>query len=201
MLRIAGRTWLFLLASGAAFAFDGAVTGRVLDESGATVAGARITLSTAAGNTVALTESGSDGRFQISGVLPQTYSLTVAKSAFAPARLPVRVDRDNPTELTVRLTMQPLTSQVTVTAETGKVETVDNVAQQVNTVSRSDIDQRVQVVTVEALKEEVGVDVQRTVSVMGGIAVRGLLGKNVAVYRDGVRYTTSAQRGGVSTFL
>ena len=31
--------------------------------------------------------------------------------------------------------------------------------------------------------------------------MRGLTGKNVAVYVDGVRYTTSTQRGGVSTFF
>ena len=201
MLQIAGKAWIFLLFSCATWAFGGTVTGIVMDESGATVAGARISLSSAAGNTVATTESGNDGRFRIAEVTPETYSLTVAKSAFATARLPVRVETGQSADLTVRLTLQPLRSHITVTAETGKVESVDNVPHQVNTVSRNDIDQRVQTVAIEALKEEVGVDVQRTVSVMGGIAVRGLLGKNVAVYRDGVRYTTSAQRGGVSTFL
>jgi outer membrane cobalamin receptor len=36
---------------------------------------------------------------------------------------------------------------------------------------------------------------------MGGIYIRGLTGNKVVVYRDGVRYSTSAARGGVSTFF
>jgi hemoglobin/transferrin/lactoferrin receptor protein len=45
------------------------------------------------------------------------------------------------------------------------------------------------------------VALQRTSPTMGEIFVRGLTGKNVSVYVDGVRYTTSTQRGGVSTFF
>src|SRR4029450_8593017 len=36
---------------------------------------------------------------------------------------------------------------------------------------------------------------------LSAVFVRGLTGRNVAVYVDGVRYTTSAQRGGVGTFF
>jgi hemoglobin/transferrin/lactoferrin receptor protein len=116
-------------------------------------------------------------------------------------RTALRVESGRPAEVTVRLAIQPLSSEVTVTAETGLVENAFDVAQQLNLVQRDGIEARVHTVAIDALQEEPGVDVQRTVPVMGGAAVRGLLGKNVAVYRDGVRYTTSAQRGGVSTFL
>ncbi len=75
---------------------------------------------------------------------------------------------------------------MTVTAETNGVLTTADVPQRVNIISRDEI-----------LAGEPGVDGPA----MGGPAVRGLLKKNVAVYRDGVRYTTSAQRGGVSTFF
>src|SRR6185503_16953761 len=36
---------------------------------------------------------------------------------------------------------------------------------------------------------------------LSAVFVRGLTGRNVGVYLDGVRYTTSAQRGGVGTFF
>src|SRR4030095_4248123 len=77
---------------------------------------------------------------------------------------------------------------------------LDDVPQRINAIPESTISQRLRMVNVDLFREEPGVDVQRTAPAMGGGAVRGLLGKNGAVYRDGVRYTTSAQRGGVSTF-
>src|SRR4029450_2522632 len=49
--------------------------------------------------------------------------------------------------------------------------------------------------------EEAGPHVQRTSPVMAGVFVRGLTGNKVNVFVDGVRYSTGAQRGGVSTFL
>ncbi|HEX5965139.1 MAG TPA: TonB-dependent receptor, partial [Pyrinomonadaceae bacterium] len=42
---------------------------------------------------------------------------------------------------------------------------------------------------------------QRTSPSLSAVFVRGLTGRNVAVFVDGVRYTTSAQRGGVGTFF
>jgi len=103
-------------------------------------------------------------------------------------------------DMVITLHVQPVISEITVTAEAGHVASVNDVAQRVNVTSRVDIEQRFSNVLVDVLKEEVGVDVQRTSPVMGGISVRGLLGKNVAIYRDGVRYTTSAQRGESALF-
>ena len=53
----------------------------------------------------------------------------------------------------------------------------------------------------QAAAEEVGLHVQRTSPTIGGVFVRGLTGTKVNVFVDGVRYTTSAQRGGISTFF
>ena len=53
----------------------------------------------------------------------------------------------------------------------------------------------------QVVDEEPGVNLQRTSPSLSAVFVRGLTGRNVAVYVDGVRYTTSAQRGGVGTFF
>ena len=53
----------------------------------------------------------------------------------------------------------------------------------------------------QVVNEEQGVNLQRTSPSLSAVFVRGLTGRNVAVYVDGVRYTTSAQRGGVGTFF
>lgn len=191
---------LSMLVLAAAAAAE-SVSGVVLDAAGGAVPGARLTLTTARLNAAGSGQSGPDGRFRMADVSPGSYVLTVEKTSFAASRTAVRIETGRGAEVTVRLAIQSLSSEVTVTAETGLVENAFDVAQQVNLVDRGEIELRAHTVAVEALREEPGVDVQRTVPVMGGVAVRGLLGKNVAVYRDGVRYTTSAQRGGVSTFL
>ena len=56
-------------------------------------------------------------------------------------------------------------------------------------------------VVAQVVDEEQGVNLQRTSPSLSAVFVRGLTGRNVAVYVDGVRYTTSAQRGGVGTFF
>jgi hemoglobin/transferrin/lactoferrin receptor protein len=196
------KVTLALLALAAvAWAAGETVSGVVLDAAGGAVPGARLTLSTARQNGAGTAETGPDGRFRFADVQPESYVLTTEKSGFSASRTALRVEPGRGADITVKLAIQAMSSEVTVTAETGLVGNAFEVAQQVNLVDRGEIDQRAHSVAIEALREEPGVDVQRTSPVMGGVAVRGLLGKNVAVYRDGVRYTTSAQRGGVSTFL
>jgi hemoglobin/transferrin/lactoferrin receptor protein len=191
-----------LLAMATALSAAGeSITGTVLDAAGAAIPGARLTLSTARQEVAGSAESGVDGRFRIGDAPPGSYVLTTEKPSFASSRTAVRVEEGRVLDVTVRLAIHPIAVEVTVTAETGLAGSAFEVAQSVNVIDRAEIGQRVHTVAVEALREEPGVDVQRTVPVMGGVAVRGLLGKNVVVYRDGVRYTTSAQRGGVSTFL
>jgi hemoglobin/transferrin/lactoferrin receptor protein len=60
---------------------------------------------------------------------------------------------------------------------------------------------RTRTVVAQAVAEEVGVHLQRTSPTIAGIFVRGLTGNKVNVFVDGVRYSTGAQRGGISTFL
>ncbi len=176
------------------------LSGRVTDQSGAAVSGALITVRGADRSVLASGESATDGSFQLSLPREGTVSVTVARPGFSPSITPWAVTKGNPAEIRVVLAIQPVGAQVTVTAETSRVASLDDTPQRANVVSESEIEQRVRTVNVDLFREEPGVEVQRTAPAMGGVAVRGLLGKNVAVYRDGVRYTTSAQRGGVSTF-
>jgi outer membrane receptor for ferrienterochelin and colicin len=91
--------------------------------------------------------------------------------------------------------------RVTVTAEVGQKVELENVPQAVNLIGNEQILQRTNPILAQAVQEEAGVNLQRTSPTMGGIFVRGLVGSKVNVYVDGVRYTTGAQRGGVSTFF
>jgi hemoglobin/transferrin/lactoferrin receptor protein len=176
------------------------LSGKVIDQSGAVVPGATAALRQADQTIVSSGETGPDGTFRIQLPRDGSFSLVVTRLGFSPSRTIVDATPGKPPEIVVQLTIAPVGSQVTVTAETSHAAELDNIAQRVNVVSDSTINQRIRTVSVDMFLGEVGVEVQRTAPTMGGVAVRGLLGKNVAVYRDGIRYTTSAQRGGVSTF-
>lgn len=208
--RIASPAWslafaVFLLAShlspALAQAARGAVVGSVKDQGGAAVVDARVWLVNTQQAVLRSARSDASGAFRFDDVPPGTYEVRVARADFDHRRLPVRVVAGETTNVTVTLEVNRVSERVTVTAETGQVVDRERVAQQVNVISESDIAQRTTAVLAQVADEEVGVNLQRTSPTIGGIFVRGLTGNKVATYVDGVRYTTSAMRGGINTFF
>ncbi|MGB7924491.1 MAG: TonB-dependent receptor [Pyrinomonadaceae bacterium] len=179
----------------------GEVTGVVKDQSGAVVSGARVTLINAQQAVFGSTESDTQGRFSFKDVPVGTYVVEATRTDFASRRVAARVTDDGTTDVVAELEVIPITDEVTVTADTGQAQDRGRVAQQVNVIPEEQIRLRTTAQLAQVADEEVGVALQRTSPTMGEIFVRGLTGKNVSVYVDGVRYTTSTQRGGVSTFF
>src|SRR5215213_1645783 len=180
---------------------QGAVEGTVTDAAGGALAGARIYLTDARQALAAAGETDAAGRFRLEAVAPGTYVLRVARKEFAARRVPVEVRTGQTASLAVKLEVESLAEQVTVTAEAGQVADARNTAQPVNIISEDEISERAAEVVAQVVDEEQGVNLQRTSPSLSAVFVRGLTGRNVAVYVDGVRYTTSAQRGGVGTFF
>ena len=116
-------------------------------------------------------------------------------------RAAVHVTQETPVEVAVVLELIPISEQVTITAEAGLVADTRQVDTQVNVINERKILERAPEVVAQVVDEEPGVNLQRTSPSLSAVFVRGLTGRNVAVYVDGVRYTTSAQRGGVGTFF
>ena len=179
----------------------GQINGVVKDQSGAVVSGARVTLLNAQQAVYGTTESDAQGHFSFPDTPVGTYVVETTRKDFASRRVSARVSAGVTTDVTTVLEIIPITDAVTVTADTGQAQDRDRVVQQVNVVNEDQIRLRSTAVLAQVADEEVGVSLQRTSPTMGEIFVRGLTGKNVAVYVDGVRYTTSTQRGGVSTFF
>ena len=114
----------------------------------------------------------------------------------------MRVEADRPrTGLAVDLQPEAFREEVTVTATPGRADALGDVAQRVNVIGEEEIALRAKAVLAQAASEEVGLHLQRTSPTMAGVFVRGLTGNKVNVFVDGVRYSTSAQRGGISTFF
>jgi outer membrane receptor protein involved in Fe transport len=189
------------LAAPARQSSQGAVEGTVTDAAGGALAGVRVYLLDARQALAGAGETDAAGRFRLESVAPGTYVLRIARKDFAARRVPVEVGAGQTASLAVKLEVEALAEQVTVTAEAGQVADARNTAQPVNIVNEDEISERAPEVVAQVVDEEQGVNLQRTSPSLSAVFVRGLTGRNVAVYVDGVRYTTSAQRGGVGTFF
>ncbi len=179
---------------------SGDLRGIVLDPSGAPLSDARVALRTASMSSSAAGATDSQGRFQLVRLAPGSYVLTVAKPGFSESRTAVDVGTLPGAELTVRMSLSAMSAEVTVTAQTGQVVAAESIAQPITIIPQEELYQRAMVLS-DVADGEAGVQQLRTSPTLGAFFVRGLTGKNVAIFRDGVRYTTSAQRGGISTFL
>jgi outer membrane receptor protein involved in Fe transport len=180
---------------------DGTVQGVVHAAGGVPVAGAAVTLQSAQGAVAASARTGADGSFRLEAA-PGSYVLAAEQPGFATRRIAVRVESGRTLEgVAVELRTETFREEVTVTASPGRADALEGVAQRVNVVGEEELALRAKAVLAQAAAEEVGLHVQRTSPTIGGVFVRGLTGTKVNVFVDGVRYTTSAQRGGISTFF
>lgn len=174
--------------------------GVVLDPSGSPVGLARVTLSTAARVLVSVAQTDTSGRFELAELVAGSYVLAASKAGFAEFRTAVEASDSLVQEVTARLDLNPVRAELTVSAESNNVMASGDVPQPVTILSKEDLYKRATLLS-DAADGEAGVHQLRTSPTLGAYFVRGLTGKNVALFRDGVRYTTSAQRGGISTFL
>jgi outer membrane receptor protein involved in Fe transport len=179
----------------------GSLTGVVRDSSGAVVAGADVVLLTAQQTSVRSTRSAADGRFTFEKIPTGRYVLLVSYAGFADRRTAVTVGGTGPVSVELTLEPTPVQAEVTVTATPGLVQDLQAVSQPVNVIESGAIFERAKTVVAQAVLEEPGVNLLRTSPTMGGIYIRGLTGNKVNIFVDGVRYSNSAQRGGVNTFL
>jgi hemoglobin/transferrin/lactoferrin receptor protein len=176
------------------------ISGIVKDQNASVVAGARVFLLNKQTRMEKYTVTDANGSFTFENLTPSEYEIRVVAEGFAVGNQTVNVSSPNENN-SVEITLAIGESRVTVTAETGGVEETQNVPQAVNIINANEIMQRTASVLSNVAKEEAGLNVQQTSPTIGAIVVRGLTGKNVVNYVDGVRYTTGAQRGGINTFF
>lgn len=186
----------FLTAEGAA-----SVSGWVKDSTGAAVEKASIALLSGDRDVWGTATSDAIGRFEIKNVAPARYLLVVKARGFRDRRQAIGVESGKATSVEVVLGEPAIEEEITVTADRGGVLSVEDQPQPVTVISEDVIAARAKAVVAQAANEEASVHLQRTSPTIAGIYVRGLTGKNVNVFVDGVRYSNSAQRGGVNTFL
>ncbi len=176
------------------------ISGIIRDKLGAVVTSAEVVLITPQQTVQVSTRSDDVGRFTFNSVPPGSYILRVTVPGFAEQRMAVNVGAAA-VLINVVLGISPVREAVTITANPGRVADVDLVTQQVNVIGAAQLEERAKAVTAQLANEEPGLNPQRTSPTIGGVFVRGLTGNKVNVFVDGVRYSTSAARGGINTFL
>jgi hemoglobin/transferrin/lactoferrin receptor protein len=195
---------LFILSSLAAAALASekpTISGVVRDSEGAVLPGAEISLLNAQQAIIGTAKTDGEGRFIIDDVPTGSHLLVIASKGFAEHRRAISIRGTDSLSIEVSLEPRAASEEVTVTANLGNVESVEAISQQVNVIGEINIDERAKTVVAQVANEEVGVHLQRTSPTVSGIVIRGVTGNKVNIFVDGVRYTTSAQRGGISTFL
>ncbi|MCA1638555.1 MAG: carboxypeptidase regulatory-like domain-containing protein, partial [Acidobacteria bacterium] len=175
------------------------VGGTVKDPNNAVVAGAHVFLLNVQTGTEKATVSDASGGFKFENIIPGDYEVRVTAEGFAPRTQSFQVTDGGVNNLEIALAIGE--NRVTVTAEIGQAEELRNVPQPVTVIGTNEILERATSVLANVGEEEAGLNVQRTSPTIGAVVVRGLTGKNVVNYVDGVRYTNSAQRGGINTFF
>ena len=171
----------------------------VKDSAGAAVNGARVTLLDGHRATVASARTGVDGHARVDAS-PGSYLLRAEYPGMEPTLQAVQVTG---TSASAALTIAPkgVSEEVTITANPGVVQDLASTAQAVNVIGEDELRIRAKTVLGQVAEFEPGLHWQRTSPTISGIFVRGLTGAKVNVFVDGVRYSTSAMRGGINTFL
>src|SRR5258708_14955656 len=102
----------------------GSAVGTVLDQSGAVVAGASVTMTDKGTGAVRETKVDSEGRYIFSNLLPGSFDLKVTATGFRTfTQTGVEITINNVTRVGIRLELGQLTEQVTVEALAGALQT------------------------------------------------------------------------------
>src|ERR1700676_2030717 len=115
------RTWLFLLTLvvvGNAIAQRPpqtvAITGTVLDPSGASTPDAAVTLKQGSGSIRAQGKTDASGKFRFDAVPPGTYSIGIQREGFKISNTALKVSSQPPAALTIMLALEGISSEVSV---------------------------------------------------------------------------------------
>src|SRR4030095_4556200 len=120
----------------------GKISGTVKDGDGAAIVGVEVALINSQGAILRTTITDAEGSFMLDGVAPGNYSVSVARRGFGHFRSAVQVLPGATKQLDVKLEVNALNEEVTVTAEAGQVSDTRDIDQQVNVINEREILER-----------------------------------------------------------
>jgi vitamin B12 transporter len=137
------------------------LTGTITDPRGASIAGAQINVEQIPSvGEPAHAVSGSDGRYSLT-VAPGRYRVTISRDSFAQVVQEIIIGSDDKREWNIRMTLEPLSSKVVVTAQTLPLD-ADSSPAPVTILTRQDIEQRNATSLPDLLASQPGFSLGRT---------------------------------------
>src|SRR5579871_4804816 len=109
-------TFLLFAMMGSAWAEDVALSGTVVDASGATIAGASVQVQSASGTVLTAVQSDTNGCFTVTDIPAGEYRIVVSHADFETRQIPVAIGAESPTRLRISLAVGPMSTSLTVQA-------------------------------------------------------------------------------------
>jgi hemoglobin/transferrin/lactoferrin receptor protein len=189
----------FVLLAGAA---DSSIVreGIVTDESGASIANARLIVQSTQGSVLQERFTGEDGTFSVSGLPLGSYVLKVKAGNFQAREMSLELTPLDTSKLKIVLSLEWLRNDVTVTARRGTVEEIESAANIITAKDQLDF-QRPLVTIGNALENSAGIMVQQSTFGQVSPFLRGLTGYQVLNLIDGIRFNNSTFRSGPNQYL
>jgi vitamin B12 transporter len=152
---------LFVMPTTAKVQTASTLTGSITDPRGASITGAQISVEQipSAGEP-ARAVSGGDGRFSLT-LAPGRYRATISRDSFAQVVQEITIVSGETREWNVRMTLEPLSSKVVVTAQTLPLD-ADSSPAPVTILTRQDIERRVATSLPDLLATQPGFSLGRT---------------------------------------
>lgn len=171
----------------------------VVDPSGASIAGAQVSLSSSLGTAIRSLVSGPDGHLALGELSRGSYVVEIASKGFEKKVATVRVPATG--VQTIRLDVVSAHSEITVTANRGGAEDVDNALQFVTSQGRDKLVQRPLATIANALEGAPGVMIQQTTYAGASPILHGQTGYQTLLLMDGIRFNTSIFRSGPNQYI
>jgi len=188
-------------AGAQSISLQGRSRGVVTDESGAPIISADLTLQNPHGALIQKSTTDNHGGFFFEGLPPGSYVLTISASQFEPQRVILEIPRNQPPEITIKLSPAQVRGEITITANRGAVIEAENSAPVVNVRDQGHFRARPFATIGNALEGAAGVMLQQSAYGQVSPFLRGLTGYQVLNLIDGVRFNNSTFRSGPNQYL
>ena len=148
------------------------IAGTVVDDTGAGIAGARVTVTRPDGSPVRDTSTDPAGGFTIAGVAPGEYRLRVEADVFAPSVTTVTVPETGALS-SLRVVLKARFTETVLVTASRVLTPATETPQKVEVVDAVDVERTVATDVADLLKKNAGVDVIQYTGALSGVGLRG----------------------------
>jgi hemoglobin/transferrin/lactoferrin receptor protein len=189
---------LFLILTNLTLAQD---VPRIVDEVQSPIAGATLIIQSSTGATLTTLTTNDDGAFALTGLPNGDFTLTVNANGFQPLQLPLQIRAGHAEPNLIQLGAAIVRAGLTITANRGAVEAVEQSAQLVTVKDAAELRNRPLATIGNVLEGAPGILVQQSTYGQVSPFLRGLTGYQVLNLIDGVRFNNATFRSGPNQYL